>query len=221
MPFSTYASSLRVKTPEQYEQLKQGVFDDKYRTIFVEPEAHPNVVMEAKYFANTTFQEIHFTDEAGNVVILFPTTMHLQSFYFAGEGLYFGLPLHYAGYSIVSDVSVNVTEAELDYIVQWKNAQRLHILDRSDVGYGLLQRIYHLKELKYLSNLTVNVQRKSYKLFTVKTFLTQLESLKQAMFVARELNRYEFKEFVKRLPNVQDWTLKIKGRWISYVKNDY
>lgn len=213
--------SLRIKTPEQYEQLKQGAFDDKYKTIFFEPEACPNVVMEAKHFANTTFQELHFTDRPGNVVILFPTTQHLQAYYFAGEGLHFGLPAHYAGYSIVTDVPVNVTDAELDYIVQWKRTQRMHIFDRSDVGYGLLQRIDQLKQMKRLATLTMKVQRKSYKRFTVRPFLTELESLRRATFVAKQLKRSEFKEFVANLPTVDDWTFKVDGRWVFYVKNDF
>lgn len=176
--------------------------------------------MEVKHFGDSSFKEVHFVDKVGNVAAIFPPSKHLVAFYTAGSGLFHGLPSNYVNYFITADTKVDVTDGEIDYIVQWKDAVRLNIFDHRDVAYGLLQRIEQFKELKQLKSLVLKVQRSTYKELVVKQFLQQLESLVSASFKATTLKRKEFKEFVKSQEEVTDWSVKVGHltHWLVYTK---
>lgn len=211
---------IKIKTPEEYEQLKQGLFNEKYHTIFIEADAHPDLILEVKHFGDSSFKEVHFVDKVGNVAALFPPSKHLVVFYTAGSGLFHGLPSNYVNYFITADAKVEITDAEIDYIVQWKDAVRLNIFDHRDVAFGLFERIDKFKELKQLKSLVLKVQQSTYKQFLVKPFLQQLESLVSASFKATALKRKEFKEFVKNQDEVTDWSVKVGHltHWLVYTK---
>lgn len=198
-----------VNTPALYDQLKKGQFDGKYESIYVKPEAHPNVIREPKHFANTTFRTIIFTDEHTNTVSLYPRIQRLEATYFVGDGLYLGLPDSYVGYWIVSYGNVVVTDDELNYILQWKKTLQLDIRDRSNVAFELMQRAEQINEMKNLENFSASIQRKSYKELDVRGFLRKMETLKSASFICNLLPRNEFHEFVKKQEAFDDWKLTI------------
>lgn len=194
-----------MKTPEQLEQLKNGHFDEHHHTIFVRPEAHPNILSEAKHLADSKFKEIILTDKQENTINLHPRTHHVQARFDVGGGSYFHLPTNYVSYSIDSGYKIDVTNAELDSILQWKNIVYLDIRDRSNVANGLMHRVEQMKELNGLRTLVLRVQRDSYGLFDVKPFLEQLPTLRSFTIIADTLNKTELNEFFGQHGEFNHW----------------
>lgn len=170
--------------------------------------AHPDILSLPKLFANATeFSSIDFVDERYNVIRLQPQVRFVIAELESGEDLILSLPESYRIYMIRLSVHATATEADLDYIVQWHQAEVLQISDafNSDVAYGLSQRLEQMKEMTQLKDIRLNVHRHSYKSLSVRSFLEQLPWLRTASFYKNFLSIEERRDFVENLNCPDRW----------------
>lgn len=214
---------MRIVTPVQYEQFKSGDIGKGYDVVRIESTAHPHILLEPKYFWNASSREIHFSDADGNRIALYPKWQAVLTFLRSGENLTLGIPTNYKDYRIMSVNEAKISLSDLDNILQWKNAIRLDISDRSDVPYLLSQRINELKAMEQLKLISLYIDRNSFQRLCVKPFLVELKSVESVNFLTGSLDENEFQDFVTRQGSLgeKQWKLEIRDRLIIYRKESH
>lgn len=208
---------LKINTPHRLEQLQNHEIGSGFNHISIVPGAHSNILELPQQFANdTTFSIIDFVDEQNNAVRLEPKARLVIAELESGEDLLLGLPHTYRIYIIRLASNAAATEADLDYIVQWKGAEVLQISDsaNSNVASGLSQRMDKMKEMTQLKDIKLNIQRESYKELDVRAFLEQLQALKLARFYKSSLNKEERKDFMAHLDVPDNWRYRDRSGFI-------
>lgn len=159
-------------------------------------------------FANATaYSIIDFVDENNNAIRLEPKARLVIADLESGEDLLLGLPHTYRIYIVRLSSNATATNEDLDYIVQWSNAEMLQISDasNSNIAYGLLQRLDAMKDLTQLKDIMLNIQRDSYKELNVTLFLDRLPALKSARFYKNHLRKEERIYFMNHLTIPDNW----------------
>lgn len=159
-------------------------------------------------FANATaYSIIDFVDENNNAIRLEPKARLVIADLESGEDLLLGLPHTYRIYIVRLSSNATATNEDLDYIVQWSNAEMLQISDasNSNIAYGLLQRLDAMKDLTQLKDIMLNIQRDSYKELNITLFLNRLPALKSARFYKNHLRKEERIYFMNHLTIPDNW----------------
>lgn len=205
------------------EQLQNGEIGSGYNHISIVSGAHPNILELPRQFANATaFAIIDFVDERNNAVRLEPQARLVIAELESGEDLLLGLPQAYRIYIMRLSSNAVATDADLDFIVQWKNAEVLQISDgpNSNVAYGLLERLDQMKEMHQLKDIKLNIQRQSYRELDVRSFLEQLQALKLARFYKSYLNKDERKDFMANLDLPDNWRHRDRSGFIFIERSE-
>lgn len=218
---SFHANSLTITTPAQYEQLKLGEFTDSYDTIFIRPNAHPNILLEPKRFWNTRYFSMNFHDGQGNQIAIYPIWQSVVATFHAGANLTLGIPSNYQTYHLLFDGESSFTTTDLDYILEWKETRSISINSEDDIAVKLLQRIDELKQLEHLERFFVYIERHSFRNVKVVQFLDQLKSLQLAQFSCYSLSKEEIEEFVKSQQTPNEWVVSINDKLVQFQKKKF
>lgn len=135
-----------------------------------------------------------------------------------GANLTLGIPDNYKNYLLFFDRNVTMTEADFNYMFEWKKAERLGISDENDMALQLMNRVDGMSKMKRLRSLTINFDQKSYKIIRVRPFLKKLPSLRHAFFEPKALSENEVNEFVQNQEIPWTWTTEVKKSIITYSK---
>lgn len=161
-------------------------------------------------------------DEQNNAVRLEPKARLVIADLECGEDLLLGLPHTYRIYIIRLSSNATATNEDLNYIVQWSNAEVLQISDasNSNIAYGLLQRLDEMEDMAQLKGIMLNVQRHSYKELDIKLFLDRLPALKSARFYKNHLNRQERIHFINHLTIPDNWNSRNRHGFIFIERKE-
>lgn len=205
-PIISLPSRLEINTQEEYDMLKSVELNSQNTTIFINSVSHPHLLVEPKYFWNSTHESIHFEDKRGNSLALLPKTRDLSAAFSTGENLTLELPDNYREYNIIYYNTSIATTADIDYMLQWKNAVRLEILGMPEISRALLQRIDEMKEMKHLRRLAFNINSKVANM-TVRPFLEKLPVLDSVSFYGPSLTDEELETFAhsQDVDDLVDW----------------
>lgn len=147
---------------------------------------------------------MHFQDTKKNTIHISPKTKVLNAFFRFGHQMTLNLPSDYLEYNIVFN-KVEITEADMDYILQWRQATSLIVYDQSDFIYKLSQRIDEFKEFKDLKSFSFDLQLESYEKFKLQSILNGPQSLESVNIYRSSLRPNEFSEFVQKNKYVFKW----------------
>lgn len=218
-----FINSLVINTTKAYENFKYGIIGFEYDTVIIEKMEHPSLLLDAKELSNKPQSMIKIEDTNGNRVTLEPKTRTVRAAYRTGANMLSGIPLDYDVYYVAFYDKAEVTDADLDAILQWKNAIRLTITDNSNVAYRLSQRLDELKQLEHLENISLDVPAKFYTKLSTKPFLEGLKSLNLLGFYGPNVERNQFIAFLANQEPVEGWKAEpIFGRfekWVWFTRN--
>lgn len=217
---------MNVIHPDEYAKLKRGDFDNQYRKVIVFKEATPNILLEPVYFANSTFPEIQFMEPFNHVynTIELRNTEKVKKSAFAGLMKNInpleGVPKDYLDYVVHFSLSSIPTDSNVDTMLGWKKAKKLHVYDDGDMVQEFFNRIDELSMLKDLSDLQLDVRDFTYLEVNATTFIENLPSLKQLVFKGFALTEDECKEFLANNQVPSNWRGGLYGpfRTIGYEK---
>lgn len=145
-------------------------------------------MLEPKHFSNHTNDEIEFyeSDFRSNAITLRPAQKRVQAEFLEGSDLLLGIPNDFENYYIVYHMLAVVTEADLDYMVTWTNANSLVIDDKCNVALGLLRRIDQMAAMKKLTYLQLNIHTLSTDRMHLRPFFRHLPSLRNFLIIFDE-----------------------------------
>lgn len=195
-----------INSIESYEQFKLGQIGHGFETVMIEELVHPNLLFDAKLFANNPQSLIKMTDIDGNQVTLELRTRTVRAAYRSGRNLLAGLPENFDEYHVAAFDKASFTAADLDTMFRWKNVKRLRISGANDVAVKLTERINDFKELSYLENFAVDVSIKSYMQLNASKFLKGIKSLKVVGFYGSDISMEHFLVFAANQKPVNGWT---------------
>lgn len=150
--------------------------------------------MEPKQFWNSSYQSIYFEDELGNAISIAPKQRRLSGIFSTGGDLTLGFPDNYEEYHIYHYNDSNVTAADLDYMMQWRDAVRVSIFDKSDVPRKLSQRVHEMKQMQHLKQLEFNINPATR--LNVRLLLEELLELESVVFYGIALTDEQFDAFI-------------------------
>lgn len=175
--------------------------------------------MEPKYFENSPFEQVIFSDKYGNKIIIYPQTKSAWALFKEGTAHLTGIPQMYKEYFITFGLSVTLTADDIDAILQWRCATNLRIIDHNDLVYKLMQQIEAMSNMNVLESFSLSLNGDSYAKLSVKPFLEKLRSLRHAHFTAETLTYNEIDEFINRQEVPREWQAEAVDKWIVYTKN--
>lgn len=216
----SFAFRLLVDTPEKFEQLKNGVFDDKYKRIEVTSDATPDVLLQPQHFANSTFRSLAFIslDKAGdNEITISPGRYaHAAALFRSGENPLSGIPKDYPYYVVTFAYPAVPTDENIDAILSWSRAFKIQISDQEDVAVKLTKRSAELKQLAKLGELHVTMQDDTYEKISVAALIENLPSLFEIDFSGMHMSDAQIKDFEVRNRVPSGWKGWIIGKLIYY-----
>lgn len=195
MPMTSVQYRLHITSPEQYEALKLGQIESK--DIYVESTAHAQILLEPKQFWNASFETIHFADNHGNAITISPKSRRVHAALALGENLTLGFPDNYREYHVTYYDNLYATEADIDYMLTWKNSIRIEMFDvNNTIPRMLLERINEMKDMQHLERLAFNINRNQF--LDVRPFLKELPTLQSISFYGASMSDEELEEFIYR-----------------------
>lgn len=177
---------------------------------------YPTALILPKLFANGE-NVMRFTD-GDNEITIYPHKQEVNAVFFSGENLTFGIPPNYHVYSLKFDNTAQIIAEDIDNILQWQDANSLYVSDNCDLAYELSQRIDEMQEMRYLEQLGLSIQRKSYSNFNIELILLNLPALEYVTLNATQLTDSEFDEFVEKQLLVVGWQQSIHAKYVYYEK---
>lgn len=202
--------SLIIETPAQYARLKNGEIGEyAYRDIVIKATAHPQILLEPKFFLDRVFTGLHFFDRNGNFITMFTYSRAAVGHFKVGQDSTLGMPAVYIDYALTFEGDSIVTANDISYIFTWIDVQYLTVLDTLDAPVQMLQRIDEFSHsLTELIRITFNVHPHTYKQLNVRGLVEGFEYLSQVYFRAGTLNENQVKEFIEGQELPSGWTVK-------------
>lgn len=211
---------LHIDTPEKYEQLKQGKFNDEYLNIWITSDAHPDILLQPQFFEKSKFLEIRFISiraTANNTIILYPNEGRVDIEFNVGGNPLRGVPKKYGEYTIYFAYFPPTVE-NINSIVSWEEAKSLRIVDRHSVAVRLLKRIDEFSKLKKLKELDLRIEPHSYDQVNVTAFIENLPALKEMVLTGNQMTEIELQDFKARNKLPWNWRLVMFAQSFYYYK---
>lgn len=202
-----------IKTPEQYDQLKAGLYGHNYALVLIEQSAGSHTLQDIKSFADSKFKSIHFTDIMGNKFHINPVDKRAFADLHFSEGLLRMLPTDYKQYVVFHGDAMSASDVTA--IMQWKHAERIQIEGESDVANQLEHRAAEFANLKHLKKIGLPVQFG----FAVRTLLKKLSDIPDVEFYLGSFWDDEMiDEYVNAQVNLLSYRRQVFGRTLRYTK---
>lgn len=205
------SSRLVVQTPEQYEQLKAGLFGYNYAHVLIGEGAGPHIFQDIKKFAVSEYNSIHFADKMGNKFHVKPAEKLAFADLHFSQGLLRMLPTDYTQYIIFHGDALSPTD--VDAIMQWKQAERIQIEGESDVASQLERRAFN--GLTNLKKIGIAVQFG----YVIRPLLNKLSHIPVVEFYMGSFWDEEMvDEYASSQINLLSYRKEVLGRTLRYTK---
>lgn len=218
--FSFHCLRLFIDTPEKFEQLKAGAFDNKYKRIVVTSDATADVLLQPQHFSKSAFQSLQFialNNDGNNTITIWPGQYSQATIQFRnGENPLSGVPKDYSYYQIDYGYPSIPTDENIDAILSWSRVWQLKIYDQEDVAIKLTQRSAELKQMKGLNELYLSMQDDTYDQINVAAIINNLPALYEIDFTGQHMSSEQMKDFEARNPIPAGWKGWIIGKLIYY-----
>lgn len=130
--------SILVDTPERFELLRRGVYDDKFINVHVTSNATADILAQPRHFANSSFFSLLFEelDAAGNTWFFINPSSYRRSAFavLSSSNPLNGLPAHYWYYYI--SYRARPIDENIDTILSWKQAKKIVFIGDSFDRFG-------------------------------------------------------------------------------------
>lgn len=206
---SNCPSCSQIDTPELFEKLKAGTFPVNEEDLFyITRDAHPDVLSQPKHFANSKYNFLVFIHNVENYIIIVPGVRKVVAEFRSPQSL-LGIPVDYKYYVIINEVDANVSDTDIDYILQWNDAKELAIVGGSLLPLQLQERISTTNVLKSLTKFEASIAKQTYKQLRLVPFLNAFESLNEIFFQSHDsITTAEYKEFLKLQTIPKNWVCR-------------
>lgn len=201
-----------INSPYLFEKFQVGEIGNPSDRFIITHEAHPDILLQAKYFWSAPYDTLVFTDEHQSFISISPNLRSAHALFLKGTNFTHGIPHQYVDYSIEFAKEIKITPANLEYIFKWSNAINL----RLSGGFNLTQQLndnwVKFLNFKQLKSISIDIQRDSYMKLRVNTFLIA-PTLRLATFNADDITESEFEIFVANqyVPSKTKFNCKVKG----------
>lgn len=210
-------ASLVIKTPEQFEELKQEAYGGSpLQLVTIEAGAYPDVLQWPQFFADSKYALLHFHGAHQNTVQLTPSFRGVEAHYFGGKAVVGGLPLNYERYFVTFTDAVTITGDDIDNILRWSDAKMIVFRGGDDIAFELYLRVNELERFAELEQLELSVQRLTHVRVMVQPFLDALPALKKLSFDTSALRPEEKQEFIRNQRALRP--SEINGNSVVYTK---
>lgn len=152
---------MTIATPRELQQFRQRRIGNHSRTVVVESSADPNVIHQARYFADHIANDvIQFKDRSNNFMVLHPKNYSVHAVLTSGSHLARFLPENYRIYNVTFNASETNNNDNLRDIFNLRNATYLTLATGLEVRTGFERTVDGLRNLRQLRELTVNINPK-------------------------------------------------------------
>lgn len=221
--FPNIISNRQILYNDDYLSFKNRTLFAKATSVYIEQAACPTLIDEPKHFSNALNSEITFfeNDFRYNKVVLSPLDRKVYAEYRMGHDLTLGLPSDLQTYKLNFQNLVEVTVADLDYIVTWTKAKSLTIDDRCDAALGLLRRIDAMSAMTDLSFLRLNIRPNILERMRLRPFLRNLPSLRSIQLeFDHTISESDIRAFIERQDIPKEFGLEMyTNHEARYTKN--
>lgn len=135
-----------------------------------------------------------------------------------GENSLSGVSTDFSSYYITYRDRATPTNENIDSMLQWTTAKKIHIIDNNQVAVSLFKRIDELSKFTQLNELRLVLQADTYDQIDVATFITRLPALKEVTFDATKLKKAQRKEFEAKNKIPSNWRLFADKKIFYYMK---
>lgn len=210
---------LKISTPKEYIKFKNGVIGADTEVVHIEPNAYPNVFRDVKHFANALNVEIRFRDPQDNIIHLFPWNKMVKAFVWNGNNLLQYLPTDYKDYEIQYNFKSNLTDADIQYIFELKNAERICIGNDFNVNGNLPDRIKGIGKLQNLKKFTVEINRPDNLNVQLSSFVESSPYLQEVEIVLPyAMSQQERSEYTHNQIVPNGWRLQRSGQFLVFQR---
>lgn len=212
-----YLNSIRIDTPELYNQFVNGEIGSGYDFVDFREGAHPKIISLPIVFANhTSHKKITFDDRKYNFAALnMPSNVTFS--WRGGANFTKYIPAHYTNYVLYLHTTTPLAVSDYDTILSWSKMTSLEVVDDHNFPYALLQRVDELKLLP-LTHLMLTLHVLSYEELRVKAFLEKLSKLQVLEFDTK----YVYEEHVDLFLQLQEvpsyFKVKRYAKFIQFVR---
>lgn len=218
-------SRLLIDTPEKYNQLKQGQCDNKYRYVDITTEAHPDVLLQPQFFWNASFVKLKFissNEYKNNAIQIFPISKRAEIHFNIGDNPMSGVPNNYNEFFIYYWYPMAIpTDENINSILNWTEATRLRIYEnQGHAAIKLMESIDKLDKLTKLNHLTLYMGPHTYDKINVATFIGNLSSLNEIIFIGNDISDDQVKEFMEKNATPSNWRVWTIDNVVTYNKHD-
>lgn len=203
--------------------MKQGGYGEAYKAIHVLPTAKPDMATDVKLFADRRdLKQIYFWISSSEIIAhslitLKPHASDITAVFGNVRGRLLSFPAHYLEYLILVTNEVPVTDAELNYVLEWNSAERLFISNQSDLAFRLSKRGEALKGMANLEDIYSSVDQSIYRRFKVEPFFEHMPSLTTAHFDRKGLTDAQWLHFIE---NQELEPYELDANYVVYFRSN-
>lgn len=187
--------------------------------VHIEPTAYPNVLREVTNYLNAKNIEIRFRDTHDNIIHLFPMHKMVKAYFWNGKNLVQHLPNDLNDYEIQFNFNAPLTEADIKYVFELKNAVRIGIGNNFNVNGDLTERVKALAQLDKLKKLTIQMNKPDDLNVQLAPFLeTSPNLMRFDVVLSYEMNEEERNVFVANQQVPTGWKLQRRDQFLAFVR---
>lgn len=221
--FSFQNYRLLVDTPSKLEQLKSGAIGAGFDAVNITFAAHPEILLQPQYFANTSFTSLTFsTQYQVDVITIYPGEFGRVDAFFNDTGVRLdGIPATYQSYYINYKHSGQIPDQSIDTIFTWTNAVELFVSHRgtANVALKLQNRAAELAAMEKLQRLALCVHGYDDAIaIKINEFTENVPSLKLIQFHTINMSDREIGRFAQLSNDPKHFTWVITGYEVLFMQ---
>lgn len=203
-------------TPTDYARFLAGLIGEANDHIVIHYEAHedPHIFADVKFYSTSKFHTVKLFDKLGGYIIVSPVRKHCYMEIIEYDNHFPDMAENCHGYTIYMQREFNATDADIDAILRWRSAKSIDLHNNGEanrIAYALTQRKDELKMMD-LEDLTLQLEKRSFKQLNTTIFLESLKHLRWLTLVKADLDDKDFAEFAERQPSTDLFRKVYDGR---------
>lgn len=198
--------------PEHLDQLKHRQLRlSLHADIHIYPEAGPDLLTDVKLLARFPCFQLKLEDPDRNSVKLISAIDKVQAQFISDAHLILGLPDDFEFYYLFMYHGMNVSDAEIAYMLTWKHARSLEIAHAfNSVMDRLSHNVTKLQGMSALAYLRFSIDESSYLTVRIGNFLNHLPELETLEIRTFTVPKEEVERFMRLQGALSKWNVEYK-----------
>lgn len=213
---------MHVRSPAEYEDLRTKVYPTD-TIAYVEAGAHPDVLGQARLWANSHFQQITFTDKFGNAIELHLKLKGVIGTFVEGADHFHQLPTNYPIYRVIVGDNAFATSDDFEAIAKWQGAKIIQIFDEGNFTFRFIRRVAAglLSQHNELRQLELTVPRFFFEHIDLQPIFAKVEELKMLeVKFGNGLRKDDLAAFTERQTVPDGFVARVSDHAVVYQKQN-